>query len=105
MQCRRVRRSTVFSQYVIFFNQRQRKIPLVLGLVILDAMLENNLLCQSTCSENDSLKTKGQHIQNVGPFLQDGTMHHKATVALCNVPTCLGMNGLSRLLPERLKVQ
>lgn len=38
--------------------------------------------------------------QNVGALHPDGTVHRNATVALRNVLTCPGTNGLPRLLPE-----
>jgi hypothetical protein len=41
----------------------------------------------------------------VGALHPVSTMHYKAVLALCNVLTCSGMNDLSRLLPERKKVQ
>jgi hypothetical protein len=76
----------------------------VLSLVILGAML-GNLIFQSTCSETVNFKTDGQCFQNVGALSPAGTMHHQAVVALSIVRTCPGTNGLSRLIPERKKVE
>jgi hypothetical protein len=50
-------------------------------LVILEVIL-GICLFQTICLENVSLRNEGEYIQNMEMLLPDGTMHHKAAVAL-----------------------